>query len=131
MTTDNVPTAAGEPAAAPVVGRVVVVAIATPIEAALVTRTESVDDRLEVLYRPDLLPPPRYPCDHRGIDSFRRTPEDERKWTTMLARAEVLLGLAGDSTHTGRRRPDKHATEVGPGDRGRCRRADSRVRPHR
>lgn len=75
----------------------VVVAMATPIEAELVARIEAVDDRLEVLYEPDLLPPPRFPGDHRGIGSFRRSPGDEGHWMAMLTSAEVLFGLPGDS----------------------------------
>jgi len=75
----------------------VVVAIATPIEAELVARIEAVDDRLEVLYQPDLLPPLRFPGDHRGVSSFRRSPEAEDQWTAMLTSAEVLFGLPGDS----------------------------------
>lgn len=74
-----------------------VVAIATPLEADLVETVRSVDDRLEVLFEPDLLPPLRFPCDHRGIDGFVRTDDQERRWQGMLGRAEVLFGLPGDS----------------------------------
>lgn len=75
----------------------VVVAIATPLEAELVASIEAVDERLQVLYQPELLPPPRFPCDHRGAESFRRTGEEEQRWQTLLTRAEVLFGLPGDS----------------------------------
>jgi glyoxylate/hydroxypyruvate reductase len=75
----------------------VVVAISTPLEPVLAARIENVDDRLDVRYHPDLLPPPRYPGDHRGSDAFRRTDEEEGRWRTMLAEAEVLFGVPGDS----------------------------------
>jgi phosphoglycerate dehydrogenase-like enzyme len=75
----------------------VVVVIATPLEAELVARIEAVDERIEIRYEPDLLPGVRFPCDHRGVESFRRTPEQERRWRAMLAEAEVLFGLPGDS----------------------------------
>lgn len=75
----------------------VVVAIATPLEPALVTRIGAVDDRLEVRYDADLLPPLRFPGDHRGVESFRRSHEQEHRWQTMLAEAEVLFGMPGDS----------------------------------
>jgi len=75
----------------------VVVVIATPLDAELVALIESVDGRLDVRYQPDLLPRPRFPCDHRGAASFRRTPEQEKRWRAMLAGAEVLFGLPGDS----------------------------------
>ena len=78
-------------------GERVVVAIATPLESELVALVEAVDERLDVRYEPDLLPPPRYPGDHRGIESFHRTPDQEKRWQTMIADAEVLFGLPGDS----------------------------------
>jgi phosphoglycerate dehydrogenase-like enzyme len=77
--------------------RPVVVVIATPLGAELVASIRAVDDRLEVLFEPALLPPPRFPCDHRGIDAFRRTHEQESRWQAMLGSAEVLFGLPGDS----------------------------------
>ncbi len=78
-------------------GERVVVAVATPLEAELVASIEAVDDRLDVRYHPDLLPPLRFPGDHRGVASFHRPPEQEDRWRTMLAEAEVLFGLPADS----------------------------------
>ncbi|HEY5222395.1 MAG TPA: D-2-hydroxyacid dehydrogenase [Microbacteriaceae bacterium] len=75
----------------------VTVMIATPFEDSLVQPLSEVDDRVSLLYRPDLLPPVRYPGDHRGIRPFHRDPEAERAWDAMLSRAEVLLGIPGDS----------------------------------
>ena len=43
-----------------------------------------------MLHAPDLLAPPRYPADHKGHD-FTRTPEQERQWRGLLARAHVLF----------------------------------------
>lgn len=73
------------------------VTIAGPLEAELVEPIRAVDPRVEVAYDPDLLPPMRYPCDHGGVEGFRRSPDDERRWREMLGVAEVLLGLPGDS----------------------------------
>lgn len=81
----------------PPAGRRVVVMIATPLEGALAARVAEVDDRLDVRYEPDLLPPPRYPCDHRGSDTFRRSEQEEERWANLLAEAEVLFGVPGDS----------------------------------
>jgi phosphoglycerate dehydrogenase-like enzyme len=75
----------------------VVVMIASPLEERLVARIEAVDERLDVRYQPDLLPPTRFPCDHRGVESFRRTPEQEQRWRATLSEAEVLFGVPGDS----------------------------------
>ncbi len=73
------------------------VTIAGPLEAKLVGSIRAVDSRVEVEYDPDLLPPPRFLGDHRGVDGFRRSPEDERRWREMLAVAEVLFGIPGES----------------------------------
>ena len=42
------------------------VVIASPLEAELAAKVQAADPRAEVLYEPDLLPPARYPGDHRG-----------------------------------------------------------------
>jgi glyoxylate/hydroxypyruvate reductase len=73
------------------------VLIASPLEAELVARIEAADPRAEVLFEPDLLPPARYPGDHRGDPGFRRDPEGEDRWKALLDRAEVLFGVPGDS----------------------------------
>jgi phosphoglycerate dehydrogenase-like enzyme len=75
----------------------VTVAIAIPLEADLVEPIRAVDPRVEVAYAPDLLPPVRYRGDHRGVEDFRRTPPDERRFWEMIAGAEVLYGIPGDS----------------------------------
>jgi phosphoglycerate dehydrogenase-like enzyme len=71
----------------------VTVVVATPIEQELVERLRGVDERLEVLYERDLLPPPRWPSDHAGDPSWKRTPEQEARFTELVARAEVLFGF--------------------------------------
>ncbi len=75
----------------------VVVTVATPLGAELVARIQGVDGRVEVLHEPDLLPPIRYPGDHRGVEPFVRNRAEERRWQEMLARAEILYGIPGDS----------------------------------
>jgi phosphoglycerate dehydrogenase-like enzyme len=49
-----------------------------------------VDPRLDVVYEPELLAPPRYAADHTGAP-FTRTPEQEARWRGHLARADVLF----------------------------------------
>jgi phosphoglycerate dehydrogenase-like enzyme len=80
-----------------VMGDPVRVAIAVPLEPELVEPIRAADPRVEVAYAPDLLPPVRYPNDHRGVDDFARAPGDERRWWEMIAAAEVLYGIPGDS----------------------------------
>lgn len=78
-------------------GVTVKVMIATPLEENLVREIEGVDSRVAVLYEPDLLPPPRFPSDHKGEEGFRRGGEGEHQWRQMLGEAEVLFGAPGES----------------------------------
>jgi phosphoglycerate dehydrogenase-like enzyme len=68
------------------------VVIATPLEPELVERIRAVDDRLDVAYEPELLPRPRWASDHIGELSFVRTPEQEARFTELVAGAEIVLG---------------------------------------
>ena len=52
------------------------VVVASFFEEGFVRRIREVDDRLKVLYRPDLVPPPRWEGDHNGPDVWERTPEE-------------------------------------------------------
>jgi phosphoglycerate dehydrogenase-like enzyme len=73
------------------------VLIASPLEGELAERIKAADPRAEVLFEPDLLPPARYPADHRGDPDFRRDAVAEARWRALLDRAEVLFGVPGDS----------------------------------
>jgi phosphoglycerate dehydrogenase-like enzyme len=55
-----------------------------------VQRIMEVDGRLRVLYREDLVPPPRWSGDHAGPEGWRRSPEEDEEFLAMLAEAEVL-----------------------------------------
>jgi phosphoglycerate dehydrogenase-like enzyme len=68
------------------------VVIATPLEPELVERIRAVDDRLDVVYEAELLPPPRWASDHIGDPSFERTPAQEARFSELVASAEVVLG---------------------------------------
>lgn len=75
-------------------GRTVVM-IATPLEAEYVRRiTETFPDQVEMIYRPDLLPPTRYVADHTGPADWRRTPDQAEEFRGLLSRAEVLWDFA-------------------------------------
>jgi phosphoglycerate dehydrogenase-like enzyme len=71
----------------------VTVVVATPIEPELAERLRAVDERLDVRFEPDLLPPPRWPSDHAGDPAFTRTPEQEARFAALVAEAEVLFGF--------------------------------------
>jgi phosphoglycerate dehydrogenase-like enzyme len=64
--------------------------ITSYFEEEYVRRIREVDERLRVLYREDLVPPPRWPGDHAGPEDWRRTPEEEQEFLTMLGEAEVI-----------------------------------------
>ena len=65
--------------------------ITSPLEAEHAARIKSAaGDRVEIIYDPDLLPPTRYQADHKGVDGFTRTPEQEIRWRAHLARATIL-----------------------------------------
>jgi phosphoglycerate dehydrogenase-like enzyme len=68
----------------------ITVTIASYLEEEHVERIRDVDERLRVLYREDLVPPPRWPGDHVGPPGWRRTPEDDEEFLAMLEDAEVL-----------------------------------------
>jgi phosphoglycerate dehydrogenase-like enzyme len=77
-----------------------VLLITSYLEPEHVDRIRQVDERLEVIYEPQLMRPPRYAADHNGDPTFQRTPEQEQRWRGLLARADILFDI--DPTH----RPD-------------------------
>ncbi len=70
--------------------------IASYLEPHHVDRIRAVNPRLEVVYEPHLLPRPRYAADHVG-HTLERPEEDEKRWMSLLAEAEVLFDF--DRTH--------------------------------
>ena len=71
--------------------------IATPLEAELVERIAAVSPaRVDLRYAPELLPPTRYRGDHRGDPAFRRSAEDEARWSELIAGAEILWDIPPD-----------------------------------
>ena len=51
---------------------------------------QEVDEGLKILYREDLVPPPRWPGDHNGPEDWQRSPREDEEFLAMLAEAEVL-----------------------------------------
>jgi phosphoglycerate dehydrogenase-like enzyme len=73
------------------------VLIATPLEEELVQRVRDSAPGLEVLHDAALLPPPRYPSDHSGDPDFRRDEDGQRRFDGWVERAEVTLGVPGET----------------------------------
>jgi phosphoglycerate dehydrogenase-like enzyme len=71
--------------------------IATPLPAELAQRVAAVGERIRLLYDPSVLPPARWPGDVTGDPGFERDAAAERRWTTLLAGADVLFGIPGNS----------------------------------
>jgi phosphoglycerate dehydrogenase-like enzyme len=69
---------------------VTTVVVTSHFEEEYIRRIREVDERLRVLYREDLVPPPRWPGDHAGPEEWGRTPENEEEFLSMLSEAEVL-----------------------------------------
>jgi glyoxylate/hydroxypyruvate reductase len=67
------------------------VLLASPLAPELVDRIASVDSRLKVTYRADLLGQPRYAGDH--YPPIQRTPPQVAEWNQLLADAEVMLDV--------------------------------------
>ncbi len=72
------------------------VVIASYLEPEHVDRIRQVDDRLNVIYEPELLRAPRYAADHTG-QPFERTPAQEARWQQLLRKADILFDF--DQTH--------------------------------
>ena len=66
--------------------------IASYLEPELVDRIRRVDERLEVLYAPELLAQPNYHADHGG-SALVRPPDQEARWRELLGRAEVMFDV--------------------------------------
>ena len=95
------------------------VLISSYLEPGLVERIRQVDARLEVLYVPELLAPPRYAADHQG-QAFARTAGQDAEWSRLLASADILFDFDRGS---GRELPSRapnvawiQATSAGIGD---------------
>ena len=70
--------------------------VATYIEPEHVETIRKVDDRLNVIYEPSLIPAPRFVGDHSG-HPLVRTAEDEKRWLALLGSADIMLDF--DKTH--------------------------------
>lgn len=68
-----------------------VVMITSPLEAEFAERIAAVEpERVELTYRPDLMPPTRYQGDHNGPADWPGFAARREEWHGLLRRAEVL-----------------------------------------
>jgi glyoxylate/hydroxypyruvate reductase A len=78
--------------------RPVPLVIASPLHAELVDVIRAVDDRLDVMFDPDLLAVPQYAADHAGV-FHPLTREQDARWHSMLARAEIAFDFDRREPH--------------------------------
>jgi glyoxylate/hydroxypyruvate reductase A len=64
------------------------VLIASLLEPEQVASIAAADDRLRLLYAPELLPVPRYQCDHTGVPR-ELSPADLNRWAQLREQADV------------------------------------------
>jgi phosphoglycerate dehydrogenase-like enzyme len=62
-------------------------------EPELLDRIRAVDERVEVVFEPDLVGAPQFAGDKTGDPDFVRTPAQEQRWLDLIARSEVLFGI--------------------------------------
>lgn len=66
--------------------------ITSPLEQEHANRIAAVNPaRIDLIYRPDLMPAMRYVGDHNGLLDWRRPDDQQSEWLALLRRAEVLL----------------------------------------
>lgn len=73
------------------------IAIAVPLEEELVAKIREQFPEHTVDYRPELLPPRRFPADHAGDPAFSRSDDAEKEYWDMLLDADILYGFPNES----------------------------------
>ena len=71
------------------------VLITTYLEPEYIERIRNIDERLNIVYEPELIGTPRYAADHYNLP--QRTPEQEGRWRELLGQADILFDF--DPTH--------------------------------
>lgn len=69
------------------------VAIATPLAPELCELLVAREPRIELVVDQSLLPPMRWPGDHEGDPTFRRTPDQQAAFDALVDSADALYGI--------------------------------------
>ena len=72
--------------------------LATPLDESLCLRLEALEPRVELVRDHTLLPPMRYPGDHSGDPTFRRTDQERARFEALCGSAEALYGIPDGSS---------------------------------
>jgi phosphoglycerate dehydrogenase-like enzyme len=73
------------------------VVAATPISDALIRQMTAIEPRINFVVDHALLPTMRFPGDHAGDPSFRRNPDQQRRFEELLDGADALYGIPDES----------------------------------
>ncbi len=103
--------------------------VTSPLEEEHVSRIRAeAPAGVSVIFEPDLLPETRYVADHKGVETFARTPEQEDRFAEHLRRATILWDLPSDGLETAQNVRWVQTTSSGVGQLvGRLRLADHPV----
>ncbi|MDR7158420.1 D-2-hydroxyacid dehydrogenase [Arthrobacter sp. BE255] len=74
------------------------VVVPTPLPEELCELIERTEPRVEVVRDQALLPPQRYPGDHRGDEAFTRTAEEQARFEKLIDSADALYGVPDQSS---------------------------------
>ena len=74
------------------------VVVPTPLPEELCELIERTEPRVEVVRDQALLPPQRYPGDHRGDESFTRTAREQALFEELIDSADALYGVPDQSS---------------------------------
>ncbi|HEX8508110.1 MAG TPA: D-2-hydroxyacid dehydrogenase [Propionibacteriaceae bacterium] len=85
------------------------VVVATPLSDELAAWIREQEPRLELVHEPALLPHMRHAADHGGDPSFRRTPEQQREFDSLVDSADALYGVPDGDSGALRRAADANA----------------------
>lgn len=73
------------------------VVASTPISEALITEIVAAEPRIDFIRDQTLLPPQRFPGDHSGDPSFRRTPDQQAAFDRLVDSAQALYGVPDEN----------------------------------
>jgi phosphoglycerate dehydrogenase-like enzyme len=74
------------------------VVVPTPLPEELCSLIERTEPRVEVVRDQALLPPQRYPGDHRGDESFTRAAREQARFEELIDSADALYGVPDQSS---------------------------------
>ncbi|GAA3772969.1 D-2-hydroxyacid dehydrogenase [Microbacterium kribbense] len=82
------------------------VAVAAPLSRDLAPLLTQLENRIELDYQPDLLPPMRFPADFSGDPAYRRTASQQTRYELMVDTADALYGIPNGDPRALRRTID-------------------------